>query len=61
MKEEQLTCSHCGVALTEETKREFDGEVMCEHCLHELITICDCCGERVWRENTESDSFIIVR
>lgn len=60
MKEKQLVCSHCGATLTEETKREFDGEIMCEHCLHEQTTICDCCGTRVWHENTESDNFISI-
>ena len=60
MKEEQLTCSVCGALLTEETQREFDGEIMCEHCLREQTTICECCEERVWRDNAESDSFISV-
>ena len=31
---------------------------MCEHCLNEQTTICDCCNERVWIENTERDSYI---
>lgn len=60
MKEEQLICSHCGEILTEETKREFDGEIMCELCFDEQTTICDCCNERVWVENTECDSYTSV-
>lgn len=57
MNKEQLTCSHCGEVLTEETMREFDGEIMCEHCLDELTTICECCNERILRDNAESDGY----
>ncbi len=60
MKEKQLICSHCGEILTEETRREFDGEIMCELCFDEQTTICDCCNERVWVENTERDSYTSV-
>lgn len=60
MKETEHTCSICGAILTEETMREFDGQIMCVDCLHEHTTICDCCEERVWRDNAESDNFISV-
>lgn len=52
MKEEkQITCSHCGAVLTEETKREFGGEIMCEHCFNEQTVECDCCHERIWQDD----------
>ncbi len=60
MKEKQLTCSICGATLTEKTKREFDGQIMCEHCLDEQTTICECCNERIWRDNAESDGYITI-
>lgn len=60
MNKEQLTCSHCGEVLTEETMREFDGEIMCEHCLDERTTICECCNERIWRDNAERRSYDVM-
>ncbi len=33
---------------------------MCEHCLDERTTICECCNDRIWRDNAESDGFEIV-
>lgn len=60
MKEKQLTCSVCGETLTKETKREFDGEIMCERCLNERTTICECCNDRIWRDNAESDGYITI-
>lgn len=57
MKEKQIICSQCGAVLTEETKREFGGEIMCEHCFDEQTIECDCCHERIWRDNAESDGY----
>lgn len=55
MKEEQFTCSVCGAVLTEETKREFGGEIMCEHCFNEQTVECDCCHERIWQDDNCGD------
>lgn len=60
MKEKQIICSGCGAVLTKETAHEFDGQVMCEHCFDEYTIECDCCHERVWRDDTESDSYTTV-
>lgn len=60
MRENEHICSICGAILTEETMREFDGQLMCVDCLHEQTTICDCCEERVWRENAEYDNCISI-
>ena len=60
MKKEQIICSECGAILTEETIHEFDGQIMCEHCLNVHTAICECCGERIWRDNAESDGHITI-
>lgn len=54
---EQLICSVCGAILTDETANYFDNQVMCEHCLDEQTTACDCCNERIWRDEAEGDSY----
>ena len=58
--QEKTICSVCGATLTEETKREFDGKVMCETCLEGCSIVCDCCGERVRTEDAQSDSHTTV-
>ncbi len=52
---ENLTCSICGAILSEETFKEFDGKVMCENCFYEKTTVCDNCGDRIWRDDNEGD------
>lgn len=54
MKEKKF-CYVCGTELTEETARNFDGQVMCEHCLLEQTVVCDNCGDRIWRDNAEGN------
>lgn len=53
---ENLVCSVCGAKLTEENAKEFDGQIMCEHCFDEETTICDNCGQRIWESDSEGDS-----
>ena len=53
---EQIICSICGAILTEETSREFNGRVMCENCFDENTVECECCHDRIWREDAETDS-----
>ena len=60
MKKEQIICSECGAILTEETMCEFDGQIMCEHCLNVHTAICECCGERIWRDDAECDGHITI-
>ena len=52
----ETVCSVCGITLSEETTKEFDGQIMCEHCFDERTTTCDNCGERIWRDSAEGDS-----
>lgn len=54
--DEKLVCSVCGVTLSEETTKEFNGQIMCEHCFDANTTTCDNCGDRIWAENSEGDS-----
>ncbi len=55
MKEKQIICSECGAVLTKKTAHEFDGQTMCERCFNELTTECDCCHERIWRDDNSGD------
>ena len=40
MSENTIICSNCGAVLTEETRREFDGLVLCDDCLNNMTSIC---------------------
>lgn len=55
MKETQVTCSHCGTTLAGKSVHRFNGELLCDHCLDELTVVCDCCHERIWREDNSGD------
>ena len=57
MKEKGI-CSICGAKLEKGYATEFDGKVLCEHCLGERTFICDCCGERAWSGEAEGDENI---
>lgn len=52
---EKLICCLCGAELTEETVREFDGQFMCTQCFDIHTVACDCCGERIWSDDTQGD------
>ena len=55
---EKTTCSFCGAILSEDEYHYFDGRILCEDCLDDHTTICDCCSERIWRDNAEGDEYI---
>ena len=55
--EEKIICSVCGVNLTEENSFEFNGEVLCQHCLDEKSVICDCCGTRISADCADGDEY----
>lgn len=50
---EPIVCHFCGTLLNETTARKFDDTIMCGQCLDELTTICECCLERIWRDEAE--------
>ena len=57
---EQVCCSICGAVLEEGEVRVFGTQTMCEDCFEEYTTVCECCHERVWRSDTESDNYTTV-
>ncbi len=48
-------CHFCGTILSESTAHEFDDTILCEHCLDERTTLCDCCMDRIWRHEAEGN------
>ncbi|MCD8158152.1 MAG: amidoligase family protein [Clostridiales bacterium] len=50
------TCSECGKSFEEDDLIFFDSLPYCKECFEEYTTVCDCCGERVHIDFTESDS-----
>lgn len=57
---EKIHCSICGALLSEDEYHYFDGRILCEDCLDNYTTVCDCCCERIWRDNSEGDDYIIL-
>lgn len=48
----------CTMCLREESEGSlfaFDGEMLCHRCLEEETTLCDRCGEPVWRDDAICD------
>jgi hypothetical protein len=60
MKENNVICSHCGAALTDETSHTFGEQIFCETCLVTLTSVCENCGERIWNDNAEGDEHHIL-
>lgn len=52
---EPCVCHFCGAVLNEADAHEFDDRIMCEHCLEEYTTLCDCCLDRLWRAEAEGN------
>lgn len=56
MEETKMTCLECGAVVDSDTIHHFDGYDLCEHCFNSVTTVCDNCGTRIWRENSEGDA-----
>ncbi len=54
---ETRVCSVCGAVIEEGGGTVFDDRLLCEHCLREETIVCECCSERVWREDAVDDRF----
>ena len=54
------TCIHCGCILEPGEAYHFHDEVYCEDCFDELTTTCDCCGERIFKEENEGNNRITL-
>ena len=57
---EKIYCSVCGAVLAEDDYHYFDGHIFCEDCLENQTTLCDCCSERIWRNEAEGDEYITI-
>ena len=57
---EKIYCSVCGAMLAEDDYHYFDGHIFCEDCLENQTTLCDCCSERIWRNEAEGDEYITI-
>ena len=60
MSENKITCSNCGAVLTEESKREFDGLVLCDDCLNNMTVTCVDCGTRMWNDDSYGTSETVL-
>lgn len=60
--EEKRPCSICGTLHTPSALTEFDGEVLCGHCLNHLTLRCQRCGRRIWQtQNAGNEETILCR
>ena len=57
---ESITCSICGAILDEETMHEFDGQLLCDDCYDDHTVECECCHDRIWRDNAQMDDDIAL-
>lgn len=53
--EEKTICSICGAVLTDESAVEFDEKIFCDECLRRKTITCDCCGERIYRDEAQGN------
>ena len=53
-------CSGCGAEHPMENCTLFDGQELCPSCLDEKTTLCDHCGDRIWRDEAEGNDSIIL-
>lgn len=49
-------CSACGNSCSHDQLTEFDGQMLCSHCLNNETTICYRCGDRIWNDDNAGDS-----
>ena len=57
---ETFVCSSCHRELPVSMRDNFDGRVLCEDCSDTLTTVCDLCGNRIWREDDRGDSGVTL-
>lgn len=60
LKMSELICNECGKKLGGVSVFEFEGHTYCESCFIDLTVVCECCGDRIWRDSAEGDSFIVL-
>ena len=52
---EPIVCHFCRAELSAAEAHEFDSTILCDHCLEERTTLCDCCLDRIWRHEAEGN------
>lgn len=57
---EKIICSICGARIAEGEYNYFDGQILCDDCLEQHTTVCDCCSNRIWNDHAEGDQFITL-
>ena len=55
--EEKVYCSHCGTFIDTDDYEELNGEILCSDCINNFTSVYDCCGERIWSEDTYGDEY----
>jgi len=50
-------CELCGKEIEKGEKYEFDGKVMCKHCLDNETLICEVCHTRIWNNDDYGDDY----
>ena len=61
MKEmEKEICSICGKELNKEEINEFDGKILCKHCLDQETSICESCHTRIWNDDSHGDEYVVL-
>lgn len=59
MKESKV-CSVCGASLKDEPFHDVGGRRLCDDCYCEHTVVCDCCGERIMRNEAEGDNMVTL-
>ena len=57
---EKIICSICGARIAEGEYNYFDGQILCDDCLEQHTTVCDCCSTRIWNDHAEGDAYITL-
>ncbi len=53
-------CHECERMLDGDEGHVFDGVTLCEECFRTKTARCDCCGDRIWREDSEGNESIVL-
>ncbi len=61
MKEKEIEiCEICGKELSKEEINEFDGKILCKHCLDNETSICERCHTRIWNDDSHGDEYVVL-
>ena len=61
MDEFKTCCTLCGTEIiSEEDCFIYGDQILCEDCRDEHTVVCDCCGDRILRNESHCDDFICV-